>query len=120
MPDAPEDAPGGVGETPGPADLNLIARAIRQDWPIPPEVKKKLLQTAINIADPDEGVKVSKRTRIAALRVIGAFGQLTVNQAKLDLAREKFEREKAAAESLRPDRSGAPRIVIPGADDGRA
>jgi hypothetical protein len=96
--DAPENAPGGVGDAPGPADLNLIARAIRQDWPIPPEVKKKLLQNAINLADPAEGDKVSKRTRIAALRVIGAFGQLTVNQAKLDLAREKFEHERAKGE----------------------
>lgn len=120
MPDAPDEAQGGAGGPTGAVDLNLIARAIRQDWPIPPKVKRKLLQNAIDIADPDDGAKTSKRTRLAALRVIGAFGQLTVNQAKLDLAREKFEREKAAEAAIRPDRDGAPRIAIPGADDGRS
>lgn len=118
MDNAPDAAQGGAGGPAGAADLNLVSRAIRQDWPIPPDVKRKLLQNAINIADPGDGPKVSMRTRLAALRVIGAFGQLTVNQAKLDLAREKLEREKAAAEALRPDRAGAPRIQIPGATDG--
>ena len=32
-------------------DLDLFARALRNDWPIPPNVKTRLLQIAINIAD---------------------------------------------------------------------
>lgn len=121
MPDAPEDAPGGVGDSPpGAADLNLIRRAIRQDWPIPDAVKRQLLQNVVNLVDPPEGAKVSKRTQLAAVKVLQGFGKLAVDQGKLDLAREKFEREKAASEAARPDRSGAPRIIIPGAEDGRA
>jgi hypothetical protein len=75
------------------SDMALFRRALRQDWPIPEEVKKQLLQSLINICDPDNptGVLASTRTRIAAAKTIAAFCDLTLKQQSLDLRREQQE-----------------------------
>ena len=80
------------------SDLELFARALRNDWPIPPDVKLRLLQSAINIADPIEddtevkaAKKPSQRTRLAALKVVALYCKLTIEQQRLDLLREKLD-----------------------------
>lgn len=45
-----------MSDTPNPSrsDLKLVEQALRNDWPIPQSLKTRLLQIAINIADPME------------------------------------------------------------------
>lgn len=98
MPEPGPD-PDDAGRIPGPepepsrADLTLWAQALRQDWPIPASVKKRLLQAAINLVDPADphpnAMPPSPRVVTAALRVIAQFGHLSVRQQALDLARER-------------------------------
>jgi hypothetical protein len=76
---------------------------LRQDWPIPPTVRVRLIQNAVNIADPVENGAASERNRLAAIAVLASLGKLSLEQAKLDLAREKFSHEKAKGE---PDAGG--------------
>lgn len=83
------------------SDLNQFTRALRQDWPIPPEVKRGILQAAINVVLPDDDALLPTaiepeppatrdRVKLAAMRVIAQFGRLTIDQQRLDLAREKL------------------------------
>lgn len=74
------------------SDMRLIRAALRQDWPIPDEVKRKLLQRLIDYVDRDheDGATAPDRTVIMAARTIGVFADLSLKQAKLDLAREKL------------------------------
>lgn len=79
------------GELLSRTDLNLMARALRQDWPISPAAKTAMLQRAMNLADPTEFMAhVPRRTQLAAMKVIAAFCKLTLEQQKVDLARERF------------------------------
>lgn len=117
----PEDGPDAA---PSRSDLNLWAQALRNDWPIPHAVKRRLMQVAINLADPAEEEEIPRlaavttppggpppgegydlagrvtiaakrdRTKLAALRVIAQFGRLTIEQQKLDLARERLHHGK--------------------------
>lgn len=100
----------GPDEAPSRSELRLWEQALRQDWPIPPEVKKRLFQVAINLADPadeetlpagQDNVPIrvdlsAKRDRVklGALRVIAQFSRLSIEQQKLDLARERQARGK--------------------------
>jgi hypothetical protein len=101
----------GGGEPPSLSDVKLWEQALRQDWPIPQKVKTRILQAVINLADPadeepiparspedwngydlDDRIDLTAkrdRTKIAASRVVAQFGRLSIEQQKLDLAREK-------------------------------
>lgn len=111
-----EDA--GADGVPSRSDLKLIEQALRQDWPIPPRVKREILQTLINIAtgegpaptradgdEDDDGETDGRpswlsafitpdRTKIAAARVIAQYCGLVLKQQALDLMRRKVEGKK--------------------------
>lgn len=96
------------------SEMALVRQAIRQDWPIPPAVKKRLLQRLVNLVDSepdgppptpspahDDGDEAeaeppgpSDRTVIAAARTIASFCSLSLKQQALDLMREKHEGRK--------------------------
>lgn len=75
------------------SDLRDIRGALRQDWPIPPDVKKRILQRIVNFLDPDtiEGGTASGRTVLMAARTLAAYCDLVIRQQAVDLAREKHE-----------------------------
>lgn len=106
-----------VSDDPSRSDLKLWEQALRGDYPIPPAVKRRMLQIAMNLADPvdtddvvasasanaaeprapegetegagEKSPAPSHRTRLAALRVLGQFARLSLEQAKLDFVREQ-------------------------------
>ena len=90
-----EELPGGHGGgVPARSDLDLERQALRQDWPIPPKVKRSLLQRAIDICDPETtiGSDAPPRLVLRALQVLSMFGGLSVKQQVVDLKREYFDR----------------------------
>lgn len=138
-------------ETPSRSDLKLWEQALRNDWPIPPKVKQRLLQVAINLVEPadeeaiprkiaptstptptpddddrptppdpfaeaytlaeaiDLGVK-RDRVKLAALRILGQFSRLNVEQQRLDLIRQRQERLWAQEEAAKAEADGASSI----------
>lgn len=72
--------------------MRLIRVALRQDWPIPERVKQQLLQRLLDYCDRDspDGERAKPRTVLMAARTLSIFCALTLDQMKLDLAREKF------------------------------
>lgn len=100
-------------EEPSRADLRLWEQALRQDWPIPPEVKRRLLQVAIDLVDPsaeedlpsgpedvvariDLGAK-RDRVKLGALRVIAQFCRLSLLQRQHDLSVRRLDGRYAGA-----------------------
>lgn len=73
------------------SDLRQIRGALRQDWPIPPEVKRKILQRLVDYLDRDcdEGKTAPGRLVVMAARTLAAFMDLTLRQQAIDFAREK-------------------------------
>lgn len=73
------------------SDLALFRQALRQEWPIAPEVKARLLSRAIEIADPttEIGKAAGKRAVLAALEVIYHFMGLNLKQEANDLSRDR-------------------------------
>lgn len=102
-------SPGGQGDAPSRGELRLEEQALRNDWPIPPRVRRQILQRLVNFVDGDEALELavaegedarpstlpekpySDRTVIAAARVLAQFAKLSLGQAKLDLERELAE-----------------------------
>lgn len=100
----------------------LYEQALRADWPIPPEVKRRILQNAINLADPvDEetlpagddaaAVRINlsakrDRVKIAATRLVIAFNKLSIEQQRLDLMRERLAMLKATQGDDATDAAG--------------
>lgn len=84
---------GGQGAGPRREDLRLEAEALRNDWPIPPEVRRRILQRCIDYLDREhlDGEAARPRTVLAAARVLAQFAGLSLQQAKLDLDRELAE-----------------------------
>lgn len=99
----PDEAPDVLGEAPSRSDLRLIDRALRNDWPIPSDVREKLLGRLIDLAtaadDPDDEAAPGPRTRILAARTLAIFAGLTLKQQALDLAARKADGNEAG-ESL--------------------
>jgi hypothetical protein len=79
------------------SDMALVRQALRQDWPIPPAVKQRLLQRLVDYCDREtpEGAVATDRTVLLAARCIAAYCALTLKQQALDLAREKLEGRKS-------------------------
>ncbi len=88
-----EPNPGGQGDDVSRAELRLEEQALRNDWPIPPAVKRQILQRLIDYCDREceEGATAKDRVIIAAARVLAQFAGLSLGQARLDLARELAE-----------------------------
>ena len=90
------------------SDLVHDAAALRGDWPIPADVRSKMLQRAVNICypdyidpdlppDPDDpehkprpAPKRSDRIVLAAMKVLGAFNRSSIEQQRVDLMRERL------------------------------
>ena len=85
--------PGGQGEEPTRSELALERRAVRQDWPIPHDVQVKILKRLVEYLDREceEGATAKDRVVISAARTLAAFGNLSLKQQILDLARERFD-----------------------------
>lgn len=77
------------------SDMALVRQALRQDWPVAPEIKRMMLQRMIDYVDRDheDGATAPDRTVIMAARTIATFCGLTLRQQALDLAREKLDGE---------------------------
>lgn len=73
--------------------MRLTRQALRQDWPTSTRVKQNILETLIDYLDPKgaRGILASDRNIIMAARTVAAFCGLTLQQAALDLRREKQE-----------------------------
>lgn len=83
------------------SDLRRIQGALRNDWPIPDDVKREILQSMINLITPAEGAApMPARTRISAAKVVAALCKLTLGQAAIDLAREKIDGKARGEKSL--------------------
>jgi len=77
------------GESATRAEMRLYARALCERWPIPPEVRAKILGAAIELCTtrgPDGALKASRRMVVAALRVIAAFDRLSLERLKIEIA----------------------------------
>ena len=73
--------------------MRTLRGALRNDWPIPDDVKQRLLQSLINLCDPEtvEGQLAGARTRLSAMKTLLAAAKLTLQQAALDVARSRSE-----------------------------
>lgn len=85
--------PGAHGEPLSAADMYLIRQALRQDWPLAPVVKQRILQRLVDYldTDTDEGATCSDRVVIGAARAVASFCALSLKQQAVDLAVKKFE-----------------------------
>lgn len=70
-------------------ERRLERQALRNDWPIPPGVRIKILQRLLNYIDPEseEGATAPDRTVLMAAKTLGLFAGLTLKQQELDLKR---------------------------------
>ena len=79
------------------SELRLIRQAIRQDWPIPPDVKRSILQRLIDYLDREhiEGQTCSDRQVVAAARTLVSFMKLSIEQQKIDIDRDRLEGKRS-------------------------
>jgi hypothetical protein len=79
------------------SDLALIARAVRQDWRIPPDRCERLLARLVDYLDTttDEGRTAPDRIVIGAARAVAAFMALNIKQQMIDLMRQRMEGKPA-------------------------
>src|SRR5947209_4658617 len=68
------------GNEPPVSELNMYATALRDRWPIPPEVRERILNKAIDLCTSNR----SARTVLAAMRVIIAFDRNSLEQRKIE------------------------------------
>src|SRR5207245_2827315 len=75
------------------SDLTLVRQALRQDWPIPPAVKKTILQRLIDYLDRDteEGATCSDRQVLSTAKTLAEFMRLSLEQQRLDLIERKLD-----------------------------
>ena len=94
--------PGGQGASVSRSELSLEEQALRNDWPIPPSVRRKILQRLIDYLDRecDEGATAPDRTILAAARVLARFAGLSLQQARLDIARELADLKLGKGDSI--------------------
>jgi hypothetical protein len=87
-----------VSDDPKRSELRLEQQALRNDWPIPPDVRRRILQRVIDYLDRDceEGATAKDRVVLTAAQVVAQFANLNLGQQKLDLARQKLEGKKDA------------------------
>jgi hypothetical protein len=68
------------------SDLRDVRRAIRERWPVPEEVRRRAIDSAAGMVEHGGDAR-----KLAAIRVLLDADRLNLEQAKLDLAREKLE-----------------------------
>jgi hypothetical protein len=87
-----------VSDDPKRSELCLEAQALRNDWPVRPEVRERILARIVEYVDPDaeQGATAPDRTVLRAAEVLALFCGLSLKQQALDLARQKLEGKKDA------------------------
>jgi hypothetical protein len=93
VPDVPE-------EKPSRADLALYERAVRNDWPIPPKMKQRILQIAMNLADPEEEDELPPQFEEIPAKAGGEEPLTIDNTERRSLLRSRRDRLKARGEQL--------------------
>ncbi len=73
--------------------MRLTRQALRQDWPTSTRVKTIIMETLVDFLTKKKGRGEPRADRnvIMAARTLAAFSALTLQQAELDLKREKLE-----------------------------
>jgi hypothetical protein len=96
------DEPGGQGDSVDVeeltrSDLDLIRQAARNDWPVPPAVRTKIVERLWSYLDKqcEEGATAPDRVVLGAARALAAFCGLALKQQQLDLMRERIEGKKS-------------------------
>ena len=123
-------------ELPSRSDLALYEQALRNDWPMPPAVKKRILQLAVNLCEPDDDAAQDAgnddaeegeggggdqhpgwRRQVRAMAIVVQFSRLNLGQQSVDLRRAEHERLKSRDKRLSPpaesDAASKPRLIIP-------
>jgi hypothetical protein len=74
------------------SELSLEAQALRNDWPVRPEVRERIMARLVEYVDPDaeQGATAPDRTVLRAAEVLALFCGLSLKQQTLDLQREKL------------------------------
>lgn len=103
MPSPDRQIPGdlGAGCAPGLPETRLAERALRERWPIPPDVRIRVLNRLGKILDDDAWTDADRpghREVTSAARALIAADKLNLEQAKLDL--------------LAPDDDAPPHLTI--------
>lgn len=76
--------------------MALTRKALRQDWPTSPDVKQLTLDTIIGFMKTTtrRGRAAADRTVLMAAQTLAIYCRLTLQQAELDLHREKQHGKK--------------------------
>lgn len=116
---------GGSGADCAPAvrDTRMQARAIRERWPLPADVRVKVLKRLTQIVDADRIPEAGEprpghREVIAAARALIAADRLNLEQAKLDMQADDDGTPQLTIVVRREDRGLVPPAPGPGAGEG--
>lgn len=97
-PEVPDEGEGGSGgeSAPNLRETRLQEKAIRERWPIPVDVRIKILRRLVKIVDDDAWdddpwLKPNNREVIAASRALLSADKLNLDREKFDLEREQAE-----------------------------
>jgi hypothetical protein len=85
---------GGVAVYTTRADMRMVAKAIRERWPVTEEVRKRCVDDAVAILDD---AQANHRTRIAALRLLLAADAVNVSRERNEVSATTGEQSAAAA-----------------------
>jgi hypothetical protein len=70
-------------------DQALTQRATRERWPIPESVKRRLVQVAVDLVDPEteSGAKAVNKPRLQlmALKTLQGFDRLSLDERRLEI-----------------------------------
>lgn len=79
----------------------LLERALREDWPLTPDLRRLALRRMLNLLDDEheEGAGVKPRTRISAFKAILAAQALDLQRLKIAMQYAK-DKDSEGLESL--------------------
>jgi hypothetical protein len=77
-------------------ELQLDAQAIGNRWRLGPSVRRRILQRAVDLCDPETelGAKASPRLILAASKIILAADRLQIEDERLEIARARLGLDK--------------------------
>jgi hypothetical protein len=79
------------------SEMQLLARAIENQWEMPPEIKKHLATTVAKLAfDPT----VAERTRLSAMKLLLAIDRNNIEWAKVELGTEQNHGDSARLDAV--------------------
>ena len=89
--DTADETPGGQGDSTDPprrSDLSLVRQALRNDWPVQPEVREQIVGRILEYLTQPGG---ADRTVLMAAQTLAKFCDLTLKQQLLDLRTRQLE-----------------------------